>query len=134
MPKQIVFDSFALMSFFQNETGADTVREMILDSVEGNVELSICSVNLGEVWYAIARKTSTEQADIILREIQSMPIEIVDADWTIARQAASYKLKGGISYADCYSAALGKLRDAEVVTGDKEFKTLEKEVKVLWLK
>jgi len=134
MPKRFVFDSFAFMSFFQNETGADVVREMILDSVEGGAELSICSVNLGEVWYSVARKTSIEQADFILREIQNMPIEIVDADWVLARQAASYKLNGGISYADCYAAALAKLRDAEVVTGDKEFKALEKEVKVLWLK
>lgn len=131
MPKQIVFDSYALMSFFQNEIGADTVREMILDSVEGKIDISICTVNLGEVWYITARKTSPDQADAILREIENMPIEIVDADWALTRQASLYKLKGGISYADCYAAALAKIRNGQVVTGDKEFKPLEKEVEFL---
>ena len=133
MPKQIVFDSFALMSFFQDEKGADSVCEMILDSVEGKIELSICAINLGEVWYIIARKTSTEQADTLVNEIQNMPIEIVDADWMLTRQAAEYKQKGNISYADCFAAALAKVRNAEVVTGDKEFKKLEGEIKISWL-
>ena len=106
---------------------------MILDSVEGKIELSICAINLGEVWYIIARKTSTEQADTLVNEIQNMPIEIVDADWMLTRQAAEYKQKGNISYADCFAAALAKVRNAEVVTGDKEFKKLEGEIKISWL-
>ena len=133
MPKQVVLDSFALMSFFQNEKGADAVREMILDSVDGKIELSICSVNLGEVWYAVARKISIERADALLNEIQNMPIEIVDADWELTRQAAEYKMTGKISYADCFAAALSKIRKAELVTGDDEFKKLQAEIKIKWL-
>ena len=133
MPKQVVLDSFALMSFFQNEKGADAVREMILDSVEGKIELSICTVNLGEVWYAVARKISIERADALLNEIQNMPIEIVDADWELTRQAAEYKMTGKISYADCFAAALSKIRKAELVTGDDEFKKLQAEIKIKWL-
>jgi predicted nucleic acid-binding protein len=55
-------------------------------------------------------------------------------DWELTRQAALYKTKGNISYADCYTAALAKLRKGEVVTGDKEFKILAGEVKISWLK
>jgi len=51
----------------------------------------------------------------------------------LTRQAALYKTKGNISYADCYAAALAKLRIGDVVTGDKEFEVLEDEVKVIWL-
>jgi predicted nucleic acid-binding protein len=133
MPKQIVLDSFALMSFFQNEKGADTVREMILDSVDGKIELSICTVNLGEVWYAVARKTSMERADALLNEIHNMPIEIMEADWDLTRQAAEYKMSGKISYADCFAAALSKIRKAELVTGDEEFKKLQSDIKIKWL-
>lgn len=133
MPKQIVLDSFALLAFFQNEKGADAVREMILDSVEGKIELSMCTVNLGEVWYAVARKISLERADALLDEIQNMPIEIVDADWALTRQAAEYKMIGKMSYADCFAAALSKIRQAELVTGDDEFKRLQAELKIKWL-
>ena len=36
-------------------------------------------------------------------------------------------------YADCFAAALAKLRNAELITGDPEFKEVEKEIKVSWL-
>jgi predicted nucleic acid-binding protein len=39
-----------------------------------------------------------------------------------------------MSYADCFAAALAKTRDAELVTGDLEFKVVEKELKkIKWL-
>jgi predicted nucleic acid-binding protein len=133
MPKQVVFDSPAVLSFFQNEQGADAVRKMILDSVEGEIVLSVSAVNLGEIWYIVARKISADRADALVHTILNMPIEIVEANWAVTRQAASYKLNGGLSYADCFAAALAKLRNAELVTGDKEFKKVEKEIKISWL-
>ncbi len=36
--------------------------------------------------------------------------------------------------ADAFAAALAKIKNAELVTGDPEFKTLEKEIKINWLK
>jgi ribonuclease VapC len=41
--------------------------------------------------------------------------------------------KGRIAYADCFAAALAKSRKAELITGDKEFKLLEGEIKVEWI-
>lgn len=134
MPSSVVLDTHAVLAFFQNEPGADKIRKLILEAVEGRLELSMCVVNAGEVWYSIARKRSIEVADAYLREIQSMPIEIVDAGWELTRQASLYKTKGNISYADCFAAALTKLRNGELVTGDKEFKTLASEIKITWLK
>jgi predicted nucleic acid-binding protein len=47
--------------------------------------------------------------------------------------AAILKAHKKMSYADCFAAALAKLKKAELVTGDKEFKEVEKEVKILWI-
>jgi predicted nucleic acid-binding protein len=94
----------------------------------------MCVVNVGEVFYSAMRTDSQDSAEQFIQEIQSMPIEIVDVDWELTRQAAIYKSKGNIAYADCFAAALAKIRNGEVVTGDKEFKVLEKEVKITWLK
>lgn len=33
----------------------------------------------------------------------------------------------------CFAAALAKARDAEVVTGEREFKLLEKEIAIRWV-
>ena len=129
-----ILDAFAMMTFLQDEPGAQIVEDLILGAQEGKVQLAICVINLGEVYYSISRSMSSEDAESYVQQIQSMPIEIVKADWALTRQAALYKTKGNISYADCFAAALAKLRNAEVVTGDKEFKVLEHEIKVVWLK
>ena len=134
MTKTHIVDAHALLAFFQNESGADAVRELILSAEAGEVNLAMCIVNLGEVWYSIARKKSEETADEYIRAVLGTAIEVVEPDWQLTRLAASYKSRGNISYADCFAAALAKLRDGHVVTGDKEFEVLEDEVKVIWLK
>jgi uncharacterized protein len=129
-----ILDAFAFMAFFHDEPGAQVVEDMILQAQDGKIELSVSVINLGEVYYSIARSKSQAEAETYIQQIQSMPIEIVDVDWDIARQAAQFKVSGNISYADCYAAALAKCRGGELVTGDREFKALESEVKILWLK
>lgn len=51
----------------------------------------------------------------------------------MAKQAAVFKATKKMSYADCFAAALAKLRKAELVTGDKEFKQVQEEVRVAWI-
>jgi ribonuclease VapC len=121
------------MAFFEDEPGADIVRNLIFKAEEGGVSLLMSVVNLGEVWYSIARSNSPAVADEYVNEINGMAIEIVDADWTLTHQAAVFKVNGNISYGDCFAAALAKNHKAELVTGDKEFKVLEDEIKVLWI-
>ena len=128
-----VLDSYALMAFFEDESGADRVRELILKAEENKVNLLMSVVNLGEVWYSIARTNSPEVADQYIGEIRGMAIEIVDADWQLTRQAAAFKAKGNISYGDCFAAALAKFKKVELVTGDREFKPLDCEIKISWI-
>lgn len=130
MAEPKVLDSFALVAFFEDEPGAEEVEKQLLKAEEAGQRLLMTVVNLGEVWYSIARTDSEKTADEKIREIQGMAIEIVDADWTLTRQAAVFKAKGKVSYADCFAAALAKLRKTEVITGDPEFKQLEGEVKI----
>jgi ribonuclease VapC len=128
-----VLDAYALMAFFEDEPGADVVRNLLLKAEADDVKLLISVVNLGEVWYSIARTNSPETADQYIQEIQGMAIDIVDADWPLTRQAAAFKANGNISYADCYAAALTKNRKAELITGDKEFKALESVINIAWI-
>ena len=71
-----------------------------------------------------------------VRDIAALPIEIVGMsdDLTLTRQAAIYKATHKMAYADCFAAALAKLKNAELLTGDPKFKPLEKEIKINWLK
>jgi len=125
-----VLDSYALMAFFEDEPGADFVRGLILQAEEGSTNLLMNVVNLGEVWYSIARTNSAEIADQYVQEIMGMAVEV---DWQLTHQAAAYKVNGNISYADCFAAALAKTRKAELITGDEEFNVLQDEIKVSWI-
>ena len=65
-----------------------------------------------------------------------MPIEIVSVgdDLKMTRQAVIYEATYRVAYADAFAAALAKERSAALVTGDPEFKPLEKAIKINWLK
>jgi predicted nucleic acid-binding protein len=128
-----VLDAYALMAFFEDEPGADFVRGLILKAEEDGTNLLMSVVNLGEVWYSIARTNTPEIADQYINDIQGMAIEIIDADWKLTHQAAAFKVNRNISYGDCFAAALAKERKAELITGDKEFKVLQNEIKISWI-
>jgi predicted nucleic acid-binding protein len=131
--RTIVLDAHALMVFLEDEPGADRVREILMQAEARTVRLLMSVVNLGEVWYAIARVSSPRMADETIQEICGMEIEKLDASWEMTRQAAEFKARGGISYADCFAAAAASLNQAELLTGDAEFRVLEAEIKITWL-
>jgi len=39
-----------------------------------------------------------------------------------------------VLYADCFAAALAKIRKAQLMTGNPEFKQVENEIRIGWLK
>jgi uncharacterized protein len=130
-----VIDSWALMALFNDEPAADEVEELLRKAAAGTHELLMCVVNWGEIYYSVMRGASAKMAEQKEKEIASMPIDLVpvDADLQLVRQAAIFKATHKISYADAFAAALAKIRKAELVTGDNEFKALEGEVKISWL-
>jgi predicted nucleic acid-binding protein len=121
------------MAYIEDEPAAERVADMIADAREDRVRLLMSVVNVGEVWYNMARRRSDHDADDAIRDLRSIGIEFIDADWPVTEIAAGYKAKGGISYADCFAAALARSSNATLVTGDREFKRLEKELTIEWL-
>jgi predicted nucleic acid-binding protein len=81
----------------------------------------------------LLREAGRQRADQVAHLISTLPIEIVPADLELTQQAAEFKAARKMSYADCFAASLAKLRNAELVTGDREFRQVEKEVKIHWL-
>ena len=128
-----ILDSWALMALFHGESAADEVEKLLSQAATDRHKLLMSVVNWGEIYYSVRRGASLEIAEQKVREIASMPIEIVPADMPQTHQAAIFKATRKMSYADCFGAALAKIRNAEFVTGDPEFKQLEKEIKIGWL-
>jgi predicted nucleic acid-binding protein len=132
-PKAIVLDSWAIMAYLEDEPSAEQIADIIADAHESNVPLMMTVINLGEVWYIIAREVSEAEAERSIVELQDLGIKLIDADWKLTREAAYFKSKYRMSYADCFAAALAKEKKAHLITGDKEFKQVEQEVSVMWV-
>jgi ribonuclease VapC len=83
------------------------------------------------------REVSQEAAEQTAKEMAGLTIDIVGVDeqnLELVRQAAIYKATRKLSYADAFAAALAKIRNAELVTGDREFKVVENEINIQWLR
>jgi len=128
-----VLDTHGLLVFLEREPGFEKVKSLFVAALEEDNNLLMTSVNFGEVYYIVLREFGEKKVNEVEKIIQTLPIEIVDVDMQLAREAARFKAIIKISYADCFAAALAKLREGEVVTGDKEFKALEGEVKISWI-
>lgn len=132
-PHALVLDSWAVLAYFEGEPAGNAVSELIADARDNETPLLMSAVNVGEVWYIIAREVSESEADSAVDALSKMGIAFVDADWQHARAAGTFKAKYRMSYADCFAAALAKTRKGELVTGDREFKQTEGEVHIKWL-
>jgi ribonuclease VapC len=132
----MVLDAHALMVLFNDEPGAEEVEKILIKAESGSPTLLMSVVNWGEIYYSILRGASAEMAEAKAHEIAGMQIQLVlvDAnDLELVRQAAAFKATKKMSYADCFAAALAKIKNAELVTGDREFKQLVRDVKIHWL-
>jgi ribonuclease VapC len=129
-----ILDSWALLAFFKGEPAGVAVEELIHKASVDKVRLLLCVVNWGEVYHGMWRAGGKEVAQNAAEDLSHLPIELVDADQQLTRQAAMFKATSKISYADAFAAALAKERKAELVTGNPEFKEVEKEIKINWLK
>ena len=128
-----VLDSYALLVYVQGERGKQKMIDLFESAAGTNIDLLLSTINWGEVIYSNIRTFGQLRADETARLISRLPIEIVSADLELARQAAVFKATKKMSYADCFAAALAKLHKAELVTGNKEFKQVEGEVKIVWI-
>ena len=131
--KGIVLDSWASFAYLEDESSGPTVAEVIADAHQNHTPLFLSVVNAGEVWYILSREVSEANADKAITDLRQLGIEFVDVTWQLARTAGTFKARGKMSYADCFAAALAKEKKMELLTGDKEFKQAESEIKIHWL-
>ena len=131
--KKYVLDSHALLAYAEGESGAKAVADILKEGLANKAELFQTVINWGEMYYIALREGGKEKADLIKNTFTRYPITIVEANKELTLQAAYFKANYKISYADAFSAALAKNRKALLVTGDKEYKVLQDEIKINWV-
>jgi uncharacterized protein len=126
-----VLDAYALLAYLKGEGGHRRVKEMLASD---DSDLLINAVNAGEVFYTLARARGVREAEYFLNVIlPGLPITIIENSFEEVIEAARIKAAHALSFADCFAAATAIRERASLVTGDREFEKLGRDVDVDWL-
>ncbi|CAN5628564.1 hypothetical protein BH20VER1_BH20VER1_11150 [soil metagenome] len=126
--------SHALLAYFRGESRGLEVRTLLDRAAIADGVLHMSDVNCPEVKDTLLKKDGAAAWHRAAEILQSLPIAFHSTSRALADSAADFKARFKISLADAFAAALAKEQEAELVTGDREFKALAKEIKIAWLK
>jgi len=132
--KALVFDTSALLALLFGEPGAETVEALMHRASEKDQPMLMSAVNWAEVCYRVEGKRGTEALARAKEFATNASVVVVPADRELSEAAAAFKAAGQLGLADAFAAALARSRKAELVTADREFKSVEGEIKIIWLK
>jgi predicted nucleic acid-binding protein len=126
-----VFDASALLDYFFKGSHASAVRD-ILKKKDASFYAS--SVQVGEVFYRVAKNTSKDRAVEIVPMLEQLGIKLVDFSTRNAVDAAALRLDSGLAFADSAAASLAIETNSTLVTSDPDFERVGKTIKIIWLK
>lgn len=132
MNTSYVLDANALLDLMVDGAGAQCV-ERLIKSARLDAPLLISIVNWGEIFCISWQRHGEESARKKLADLSQLPITIVPVDLAQGLKAAELKAVHKIPYVDCLAAALAVLKQATLVTSDRDFEKLGRHFPVLWL-
>jgi predicted nucleic acid-binding protein len=133
MAKTYVLDSFAFLALLGKEEGSDLVADLLQQTQADKIQTRMTWVNVGEVAYIVERRWGMGQVYQVLGTLEATKIDIVPVGRSLALAAAHIKAEHPLAYADAFAAALAMAEEATLVTGDPEFKPLEKDLLIQWI-
>lgn len=133
MPAKVL-DSFALIAYFRDEVGAEMMEALLVSAGRKDDPVLMSEVNYAEVKYSILKNDGADAWAEAAKILSGLPIDFHSTTRALADSAADFKSRFRMSLADAFAAALAKEKEAELVTGDVEFKPLEREIKIHWLR
>lgn len=132
--KALVLDTSALLALLFDEPGAEAVETLMHRAAEKDQAMLMSAVNWAETCYRVEKKRGLDALAQAKEFASNTPIAVIAADRELAEIAATYCAAGTLALADAFAAALAHTRKAELVTADRDFKSVEGEIKITWLK
>ena len=131
MKKKSLIDSYALLAYLKQESNYQKM-ENLLSSKE--TQLLMNDINIGETFYILARERGLDKAEYFINAIlPNLPITKMGNTLTEVIEAAKIKAQYPISYTDSFAVATAIREKAAIISGDPDFKHVEKIVKIDWL-
>ena len=134
MISKYLFDSHALLAFFQKEKGSEIVARILRKALKQRQDRLICVINLGEIIYLTKRRFGDNKKVEILGRIFQMGFKVLPAPESLVFKSAALKSENTISYGDCFALACAIEHAAILVTGDPDFKKVAHLVNIRWIR
>lgn len=131
--KSSVLDSYAVIAFLFQEKGHQKVLELFEKAAQADQPVLIAAPNWAEVRYIVERKVGAARWHEARHKLLGLPVEIVPADQLLAELAGEMKAVKKMSLADCFAAALAKQKEADLYTGDPDFRHAGKDIRIVWM-
>ena len=131
--RKYCLDAFALKAFLAGEPGGEKVKDLLGAAQKEKVKIYVHIVNLLEIYYTTLQDVNKSIADEVLVRIKDMPVEVVPFKVKDIPMIGEVKAYHKVSLADAFCVATAIEKNATIITGDPEFKEVEKEVKIIWL-
>ena len=127
-----IYDSFAVLKFFQKERGYQKVAKLLEEDHKGDSSPLIQIVNFGEIIYRTKKDFGNDAKLRVIRSVVQLGFRIISASDNLIYAAAELKGSYPISYADAFLLATALRENAVIITGDPEFKKVEFLCSVDW--
>jgi len=96
------------------------------------MELTMSWINVAEVYYTLAKRSTPAMADQFLTRVPSLPIALIAPDEQEIMRAARIKAAHPIAFGDAFAISLAQALNASVITGDEEIRRC-RAVRVTWI-
>lgn len=131
--KAYILDASALLDFAENGPGALRVEQILRGAHKHQNSIAMSLMNWGEVFYNVWLHHGEETAKTEIGRLSRLPLELVSVNEDQVLKAAEIKVLHKLSFVDCIAAALAELRNAVLVTADRDFQKLGRRIQVVWL-
>lgn len=124
--KRYILDTSAVIAQLANEPGANKMARIKSQSYLPFIALS-------ELYYVIWNKNGRAEADRYYGIVKGWGMPILQPNERIILNAGRFKALYRIGIADSYIAAFALDNNAYLVTKDRDYRKLEKEILIYWL-
>ena len=131
--EKFILDAGSMLAYLNNENGAETIGKILERGGRKEAKVFITAMDLAEIFHIVLKKEGRDKALKTILLIKNLPVECIGLDESLLMLAGEIRVQFPLSLGDALVAAVAKTRKAKVITGDRDFRGMEKEIECVWI-
>lgn len=131
--RRYTLDTSAIVAYFANEPGADTVEGILVLAERKRTEVYASFMTYMEVLYRVWKRLGEKEGKAVYLRLKALAVRRLDVSEELLLAAARIKAAHDLSVADAWIAATALITRSQLVHKDPEFRSLKDELPLLEL-